>query len=84
MDRASQIRDLVKKLASEAMTGFVQITNIETSIGALPPKFNYQHYAVVNNLLVLLEPWGWISVINLDTMKCTNQFLAYDRIRLYI
>lgn len=45
----------------------------------MPSKFLYQHFKKVGENLVLLEPWGWISVINLNSMTRLNQFRAYER-----
>ena len=45
----------------------------------MPTKFIYQHYAQVRDNLVVLEPWGWVSVINLKSLARVCQFRAYDR-----
>ena len=55
------------------------MTDIEKEIENMPSKFLYQHYHKVGEKLILLEPWGWISVINLATMTKIHQFRAYER-----
>ena len=57
----------------------MKLTEIEKEIDQMPSKFLYQHYQQVGENLVLLEPWGWISVINLNSMTRVNQFRAYER-----
>ena len=42
-------------------------------------KFTYQFYSVVGQLLIVAEPYGWISVIDLKKMECIHSFLAYER-----
>lgn len=55
------------------------ITQIENEIGPLPARYHYTHFSVFGENMALLEPYGWVSIINLPTLTLVTKFQAFQR-----
>ena len=56
-----------------------QISQIENEIGPLPERYHYTHFSVYGDNMAILEPYGWVSIICLSTLKLVAKFQAFER-----
>jgi len=59
--------DLIKKkqgLYSVDRQVLYEITQIESELGNLPSRYLYTQFSVWENYMAVLEPYGWISIVN--------------------